>query len=275
MNKLLTMAVLTVMVAFGANGAWADGPFPAAMTNGTYGPVGSVTPNSNTGEFEIYNAINLLLNTSYTNNAQVDYLEFTGNANTWSQTGPGGYAVIGLGAGATNSLEVYNVLTPGTLINPIGTGFTGNGPVGLGTIGSPYVGSGSIFTSGNLYGFLLNENFHSVNTQWYSNPSMNPDGYDHMLAYNLPSLSGSQVYVYDPNTNSEQLVMLHNPYVLAFEDNPLDSADKDFNDLIVMVDGVAPVPEPMTVALFAVGLLAMVMGGFLMRRKFALPFAIA
>ena len=266
MKKILT--ILAVMMALGASGALAgNGPFPTAMTDGTFGPSGSVTPNSNTGEFEIYNAVNALLGSSYTNNAQIGSLEYTGNTSTWAQTGNGGYAVIGLGAGATNTLEVYNSLTPGTLIDPIGTGFTGNGPTGLGTIGSPYVGTGSAFVSGNLYGFALNQNNNSVITNWYSNPALNSDGYDHMLVYNLSSLSGSQVYVFDPNTNTTNPVTLTNPYILAFEDNPLDPSDKDFNDLIVLVDGIAPVPEPMTVALFAFGLIAMAVFAF--RRKFA------
>ena len=277
MKKML--AILTVMTALGAGGAWANGPFPTAMTDGTFGPVGSVTPNSNTNEFEIYNAVNLLLGSTYTNNAQVDYLEYTGNTGTWSQTGNGGFAVIGLGAGATNTLEVYNATTPATLINPIGTGFTGNGAVGNGTVGSPYIGTGAIFPSGTNYGFVLNQSFESVTKNWYSNPTLNSDAMDHMLAYNLPTLAGTQVYVFDPNTSVEMQVKLNNPYLLAFEDNPLSPTgdasrpdDKDYNDLMFIVDGVAPnttapVPEPITLALFAVGLMAM--AGVAANRKFS------
>jgi hypothetical protein len=269
MKKVLT--ILAVTIALGAGGAWADGPFPTQVTDGTFGPVGSATPNSNTNEFEIYNAVNLLLNTSYTNNAQIDNLEYTGNASTWTQSGSSGYDVIGLGAGAYNTLEVYNPSTPTTLISPIGTGFSGNGPTGAGTIGNPYVGTAtSVFPSGTQFGFALNQNNNSVITNWYGNPALNSDGYDHMLVYNLTALSGTTIYVYDPNTNTEEPVLLNDPYILAFEDNPEGpngSSDMDYNDLIVLVDGVAPVPEPMTVALFGLGLLAM--AAFAFRRKLA------
>jgi hypothetical protein len=272
MKKTLLLTIAAVMMALGANGAWADGPFPAPVTDGYFGPAGSATPNSNSGEFEIYNAVNLLLNTSYTNNAQIDNLEYTGDASTWGQAGSGGYAVIGLGAAATNTLQVYNVSTPNTLINPIGTGFTGNGSTGNGTIGSPYVGTGSVFSSGTQFGFAINSAFTS-NSTWYSNSALNSDGMDHMLVYNLSSLAGTTVYVYDPNTNTEQPVVLNDPYLLAFEDMPETNSvtgapsDLDYDDLIVLVDGVAPVPEPTTVALFGLGLLAM--AGFDFRRKLA------
>jgi hypothetical protein len=271
MKKTLILTIAAVMMALGANGAWADGPFPTQVTDGTFGPVGSATPNSNTGEFEIYNAVNLLLNTSYTNNAQIDNLEYTGSASTWVQSGSSGYDVIGLGAGATNSLEVYNPSTPGTLINPIGTGFSGDGSTGAGTIASPYIGTAtSVFPSGTSFGFALSQNNNSVITNWYGDPTLNSDGYDHMLVYNLSSLSGTTIYVYDPTTNTEEPVVLQDPYILAFEDNPegpTGDSDMDYNDLIVLVDGVAPVPEPATVALFGFGLLAM--AGFAFRRKLA------
>jgi len=269
------------MLAFGANGAWAQsaGPFPVAMTDGALGPVGSVTPNSNSGEFEVYTAINSLLGTSYTNNAQVDSLEYTGNASTWTQTTNGGYEVISVGAAASNTLEVYNAATPGTLINPIG-GFTGNGAIGNGTSSSPYIGASSVFPVGTSFGFNLNSvytpNPASIYTtpaggyNWNSNPTLNSDGMDHMLVYNLSALNGTQVYVTDPNTGITSEVTLENPYLLTFEDLPMGGttgniSDMDYNDLTVLVNGAAPVPEPVTVALFGIGLLAM--AGFALRRK--------
>jgi hypothetical protein len=271
MKNLLTLTIFAAFITIGS-AAHADGPFPANMTNGTYGPVGSVTPNSSTGEFEIYDAVNLLLNTSYTNNAQIDPLEYTGSTSTWAQTSDGGYAFIGLGAGAVNSLEVYNPATPNTLISPFGGGFTGDGNFGNGTPGNPFYGTGNVVPVGTKFGFALNQ-VYGGSTNWYGDPTLNSDGMDHMLVYNLSSLAGTQITIYDPTTNTDQLVTLQDPYLLAFEDLPIQDSttgspsDIDYNDYIVLVDGVAPVPEPMTLALFTVGLLAMV--GFGLRRKFA------
>ena len=66
MKKELLPTLLFGIIVLAASSAWADGPFPTAMTDGTYGgPVGVATPNSNTGEVEIYQAVNLLLNTTF------------------------------------------------------------------------------------------------------------------------------------------------------------------------------------------------------------------
>jgi hypothetical protein len=293
MKKIFTLTILAVMLAFGAKGAWAQaaGPFPTDMTDGTFGPAGSVTPNTTSGGPEIYTAINQLLGTSYTNNAQVDSLEYTGNASTWDQTSNGGYSVIGLSAWNSNTLEVYNAATPATLINPIGTSFTGNGFTGNGTSSSPYIGSPSVFPVGTQFGFAINTvgetvlGGHTVTTPagggtWYSNPTYNSDSMDHMLVYNLSSLTGTTMYVLDPNTGLTTNITLDDPYLLTFEDLPLNNnsagSDADYNDLMVLVNGAspagvvgsAPVPEPISLALFGVGLLAM--AGFTLRRK--LPF---
>jgi hypothetical protein len=268
MNKILTLTVLAAMMALGASAARADGPFPTIMTDGTYGPAGQVTPNSNTGEFEIYNALNQLLGNSYTNNASYNNLEYTGDASTWQALGSnGGYAVIGLGAGATNTFVTYNVNTPNTLISPLGGGFTGDGSL------NPYYGTQLVFPTGTQFGFGLSQNFNNVVTNWYSNPNLNSDGMDHMLVYNLSSLAGTTLNIYDPTTQTYQVATLQDPYFLAFEDTTIGNgtngypSDTDYNDLMVLVDGVAPVPEPMTVALFAFGLLAVAVFG--LRRKFA------
>ncbi len=288
MKKIVSLTILAVMLAFTAQGAWAEGPFPAPMTDGYYGPSGIATPNSGgfggTG-YEVYSAVNSLLGTSFTNNAQIDNLEYTGDASTWQQTGSGGYDVIGLGAAATNTLEVYNMNTPSTLISPLGTGFSGTGATGNGTISSPYVGSASAaFPVGTQFGVAIKSVYTPTPpTQfttppngytWYSNPALNSDGMDHMLAYNLSSLTGTQIYISDPHTGLTTPITLSDPYLLAFEDIPITNtvtgapADLDYNDFTVLINGVAPVPEPITVALFGVGLLAM--AGFALRRK--LPF---
>jgi len=179
MKRILTLTIFAAVAVFGANAAWAQaaGPFPSQMTNGTFGPAGSVTPSSTSlggGEWEVYSAVNALLGTSYTNNAQIDSLEYTGNTSTWDQTGSGGYTVIGVGAAATNTLEVYNASTPGTLINPLGTGFTGvpGGPIGNGTISNPYLGTASVFPAGTPFGFAINSVYSPNPSTIYSTPPM-------------------------------------------------------------------------------------------------------
>jgi len=283
MKRMLSLAVLTGLLAIGTCAAWADGPFPTAMTDGTFGPAGSVTPNSGTSGTEIYNAINQLLGTSYTNNAEVDYLEYTGNASTWVAQPNSAYAIIGLDSYNTNALEVYNTLTPGTLTNPlVSATFTGNPNLGNGSFTKPYPGAGSYFAPGVNFGFAINTvgetqlGAHTITTppggtNWYSDPTLNSDGMDHMLVYNLSSLNGTTIYVTDPGSSTPVLVTLEDPYLLSFEDLPLNDngaySDLDYSDLNVLVSGMAPVPEPITSALFGLGLFAMAV--FSQRRKLA------
>jgi hypothetical protein len=275
MKKILSLTILAAMLAIGAKGAFADvaGPFPSNLTNGN--PPGVATPNSGTGEYEVYQALNLLLGTHFTNNAQADYLEVTSNTNVWTQTNNGGYAAISVGAAAQESFEIYSPGSSNTVLNPFGVSFTGDGALGNGT-SNPYPGVQSIPPVGSQVGFALSQFYNNKTTDWYSDPTLNSDGMDHMIVYNLSPLIGTQINIYNPNTSIDPEVTLEDPYLLAFEDlpetNPVTGApsDVDYNDLIVLVDGVTPgtatVPEPMTLALFAVGLMAMV--GFTMRRKF-------
>jgi len=78
---------------------------------------------------------------------------------------------------------------------------------------------------------------------WYSNDLLNIDNKDHFIAFTT---------------------LLAGEYILAFEDWPNTLGDKDYNDLIVKVTCVKPVPEPSTFVLLGAGLA----GVGLLRRRF-------
>jgi hypothetical protein len=56
-------------------------------------------------------------------------------------------------------------------------------------------------------------------------------------------------------------------YILAWEDLPFNGSDLDYNDFVVMVESVHPVPEPATLGMFGLGVLLIGAAAGLNRRR--------
>jgi len=103
------------------------------------------------------------------------------------------------------------------------------------------------FGATNLFGYYLDNGHGEV---FYSVLGLNSDGTPHMVAY-----QGNGQTKLDNVKNGQYATFGSSDYILAWEDLPFGASDLDYNDFVVMVESVHPVPEPATLGMFGFGVL--------------------
>jgi hypothetical protein len=112
----------------------------------------------------------------------------------------------------------------------------------------------TIFSS-STFGFYLKTN----STTFYSQAALNANGDDQLATYR-----GNDSLQIDGNNNGVYGTLTSNNFVLAWEDIQYSTSDKDFNDMVVMIESITPVPAPGALALLGLGLFGL---AFASRRK--------
>lgn len=210
---------------------------------------------NNGGTPNLFEAVNLLIDTSYTSNADIASRQ-TNNDQVWynmDEYGNEPWAVIGLSAGYTNTLGIYTDPGVGAVRTDLWTG-TGFDFLGDGTAANPFPGDkfGNVVTEGSNFGFYL---FSDGTDYLYSETSLNANGFDYMTTYALPELIGETIFT-DNNGTKLSWTVKGSAYLIGFEDI-VGGGDGDYNDTMFLVSKIAPVPEPTTMILFGIGLLGL------------------
>ncbi|MDY6930002.1 MAG: DUF4114 domain-containing protein [Pseudomonadota bacterium] len=177
----------------------------------------------------------------------------------WNITGSGGsvstFIMEIAGNSGSNTFGIYDRYAPENYVevfsgsdSNLGSSQTTISMLLDGSVRINNADTGVDFTTSNFGFYLGSENNPNNSPLFYSDSSLNTGGSDQMVAYQGTNTDTVQLAGFKSGLWTDK------EFVLAFEDILYTDSDKDFNDLVVMVESVLPVPEPGTVALLGLGL---------------------
>jgi hypothetical protein len=305
--KTRGLGALVVGLALGLSTVAVAGPFSGPVTGDSYNsnkngvPTPNMTniTNSNGGPYDLFNAVNYLYGSNtYESNSALDPLYYA-NDSTWVMNS-GHAAVRQIGGTAKNSNKFGFFYYDANVQLKKSPALVNTGEIfqwaGAGTITNPFPGNDFSMTKGTTIGWYIESTDWKTGTvtTFYSDPQLNPDGYDHMVTYSLSGLAGNNDWIQLPYVLTE-IPFSTTTYLIGFEDRLFGDyggqfngtlGDDDYNDLLILIDssGITPsphsiasaalssvapaaVPEPATITLMFSGLAGLFLYGRRMRRQ--------
>lgn len=223
------------------------------------------------------------LNDSWVNDMYLDSIADTGPGiydSYWKPTGLSGSwvtMIIEISAyDDLNEFGIFDASDPTNILTIFDGASSAGTPAGKATISFGVLGSdvkidlvkfdgttGTATFDTELFGFFLDSSAGAIpgapGGVWYSDSSLNTDSSDHMLAFQGNNSDQIQVGGGTAGTWTDD------EYILGWEDVRLDLSDEDYQDFIVGIESVEPVPVPGAILL---GILGLGVAG-LKLRKFA------
>lgn len=148
----------------------------------------------------------------------------------------------------TNTFGLYKYGSPGTKVQVFSGSQTGGALTFITFLANGDIlinGSPAATGFGNVFGFYLGV---GSDVYYYTEDSLNA-GAAQALVF---AGEGDTVQIpgYAPGSDAGH-------WYFAFEDQPYGNGDHDFNDMVVIVESITPVPEPGTMLLLGTGLLGL------------------